>query len=325
MKALLFTCVLVPWLAAASAGRLEQDSQLIAGSLAGSERNGYFVDRWKLRRARRALPVADEPGDAPVGQGGDASGFKRKSYRELRRFEMQDAHRSVVNNSLHSEEGLMFVLCLCVTDLPTCLLCVCLTGSVYCEEVSPDVTSVPSLPKETAYLYARFNKIKKIRTKDFADIVTLRRIDLTGNMISEIEDGAFSNLPLLEELSLAENKLAKLPMLPAKLKYFNANNNLLKTRGVKANAFKKLTTLMNLYLADNQLEAVPHIPDSVRILHLQNNNITEVNVDTFCRSNDTYYLRPSLSEVRMDGNPVVLSKYPDSFTCMKVLPIGQYR
>lgn len=60
-------------------------------------------------------------------------------------------------------------------------------------------------------------------------------------------------------------------------------------------------------------------------LFFQNNNITEVNVDTFCRSNDTYYLRPSLSEVRMDGNPVVLSKYPDSFTCMKVLPIGQYR
>lgn len=59
--------------------------------------------------------------------------------------------------------------CLCVADLPTCLLCVCLTGSVYCEEVSPDMTTVPSLPKETTYLYARFNKIKKIRTKDFAD------------------------------------------------------------------------------------------------------------------------------------------------------------
>lgn len=56
------------------------------------------------------------------------------------------------------------------TDLPTCLLCVCLTGSVYCEEVSPDLTNVPTLPKETAYLYARFNKIKKIHTKDFADI-----------------------------------------------------------------------------------------------------------------------------------------------------------
>lgn len=58
---------------------------------------------------------------------------------------------------------------------------------------------------------------------------------------------------------------------------------------------------------------------------LQNNNITEVNINTFCRSNDTYYLRPSLNQVRLDGNPVVLSKYPDSFTCMNVLPIGRYR
>lgn len=32
------------------------------------------------------------------------------------------------------------------------------------------MTTVPTLPKETAYLYARFNKIKKISTKDFADI-----------------------------------------------------------------------------------------------------------------------------------------------------------
>ncbi|XP_060925601.1 osteoglycin, paralog a [Limanda limanda] len=211
------------------------------------------------------------------------------------------------------------------SDLPTCLLCVCLTGSVYCEEVSPDMTAVPMMPKETAYLYARFNKIRKIKTKDFSEIVTLKRIDLTGNLISEIEDGAFSKLTLLEELSLAENRLVKLPMLPAKLTVFNANNNLLKTKGVKANAFKKMTKLTNLFLADNQLEAVPQIPESVRILHLQNNNITLVNKDTFCKSNDTYYLRLSLSEVRMDGNPVVLSTFPDSFTCMKVLPVGRYR
>ncbi|XP_058487419.1 osteoglycin, paralog a [Solea solea] len=211
------------------------------------------------------------------------------------------------------------------SELPTCLLCVCLTGSVYCEEVSPDMTAVPTLPKETAYLYARFNKIKKISSKDFAEIVTLKRIDLTGNLISEIEDGAFSKLTMLEELSLADNRLVKLPMLPAKLKSFNVNHNLLKTKGVKANIFKKMTKLVNLFMADNQLQAVPYIPDSVRILHIQNNNITEVNKDTFCGSNDTYYLRMSLSEVRMDGNPVVLSKYPDSFVCMKVLPVGRYR
>ena len=68
--------------------------------------------------------------------------------------------------------------------------------------------------------------------------VTLRRIDLTGNLISEIEDGAFSKLTMLEELSLAENQLVKLPMLPTKLTVFNANDNLLRTKGVKANAFK---------------------------------------------------------------------------------------
>lgn len=68
--------------------------------------------------------------------------------------------------------------------------------------------------------------------------VTLKRIDLTGNQISEIEDGAFSKLTLLEDLNLSENRLVKLPMLPATLTYFNANNNHLKTSGVKANAFK---------------------------------------------------------------------------------------
>ncbi|XP_041638596.1 osteoglycin, paralog a [Cheilinus undulatus] len=283
MKALLLTCTLVLWLMAASVRSFDQDSQLIPGSLQSRELNGYFRDYSKSRRARRALPSADEPDDSPIPEGGDGS------------------------------------------DLPTCLLCVCLTGSVYCEEVNPDMTTIPALPKETAYLYARFNKIKKISNKDFADTVTLKRIDLSGNLISEIDDGAFSKLSLLEELSLADNRLVKLPILPAKLTTFNANNNLLKTKGVKANAFKKLTKLVNLFLADNNLEAVPFIPESVRTLHLQNNNITDVNVNTFCRSNDTYYLRPSLNEVRMDGNPVILSKNPDSFTCMKVLPVGRYR
>lgn len=209
-------------------------------------------------------------------------------------------------------------------DLPTCLLCVCLTGSVYCEEVAPDMTSVPALPKETAYLYARYNKIKKITAKDFEDIVTLKRIDLTGNLITEIEDGAFSKLTLLEDLSLAENQLLKLPMLPGKLISFNANFNRLKTKGVKANVFKKLPKLANLFLAHNELEAVPQIPESVRVLHLQNNNISSVTDDTFCKGNNTYYIRPNMIEIRMDGNPVLLAQYPNSFICLKSLPIGRW-
>uniref|UniRef100_A0A8C4U0S2 Mimecan n=1 Tax=Falco tinnunculus TaxID=100819 RepID=A0A8C4U0S2_FALTI len=209
------------------------------------------------------------------------------------------------------------------TNLPTCLLCVCLSGSVYCEEI--DIEAVPPLPKETAYLYARFNKIKRIAVSDFADITTLRRIDFSGNRIEEIEDGAFSKLLLLEELSLAENRLLKLPVLPPKLTTFNANQNRIKSRGIKANAFKRLTNLAYLYLGHNALESVPlNLPESLRILHLQYNNITTITDDTFCKSNNTRYIRTSMDEIRMEGNPILLAKHVNAFSCLRTLPVGTY-
>ncbi|XP_029292285.1 osteoglycin, paralog b isoform X2 [Cottoperca gobio] len=209
-------------------------------------------------------------------------------------------------------------------ELPTCLLCVCLSGSVYCEEVSPEMSAVPALPKETAHLYARFNKITKIRNQDFADTVTLKTIDLTGNLITEIDDGAFSKLIHLEELTLAENRLTKLPMLPPKLMSFNANFNQLKTQGVKATAFKKLTGLAYLYLGNNVLTAVPQLPESLHVVHLHNNKISTITDETFCKGNSSHYIRTNMDEVRLDGNPVQLSKHPESFTCLYSLPIGWY-
>ncbi|EHB15819.1 Mimecan [Heterocephalus glaber] len=208
-------------------------------------------------------------------------------------------------------------------EMPTCLLCVCLSGSVYCEEV--DIDAVPPLPKESAYLYARFNKIKKLTAKDFADMPNLRRLDFTGNLIEDIEDGTFSKLSLLEELSLAENQLLRLPVLPSKLILLNAKHNKIKSRGIKANAFKKLNKLSFLYLDHNALESVPpNLPESLRIIHLQFNNITSVTDDTFCKSNDTRYIRDRIEEIRLEGNPIILGKHPNSFICLKRLPIGSY-
>lgn len=208
-------------------------------------------------------------------------------------------------------------------EMPTCLLCVCLSGSVYCEEV--DIDAVPPLPKESAYLYARFNKIKKLTAKDFADMPNLRRLDFTGNLIEDIEDGTFSKLSLLEELSLAENQLLKLPVLPPKLTLFNAKYNKIKSRGIKANTFKKLNNLSFLYLDHNSLESVPpNLPESLRIIHLQFNNITSITDDTFCKANDTRYIRDRIEEIRLEGNPIILGKHPNSFICLKRLPIGSY-
>ncbi|XP_027026069.1 osteoglycin, paralog b isoform X1 [Tachysurus fulvidraco] len=209
-------------------------------------------------------------------------------------------------------------------DLPTCLLCVCLSGSVYCEDVSPDMKSVPALPKETTYLYARFNKISKITNKDFA-VGTLKRIDLTGNLISEIEDGAFSKLDQLEELTLAGNQLTKLPMLPQQLISLNANHNRLKTKGIRSSVLKKLKKLAYLYLGDNELEAIPPLPESLHVVHLHNNNITILTDETFCKGNDTHYIRYSMQEVRLDGNPIILAQHPNSFICLRSLPIGLYK
>ncbi|KAG2470865.1 OMD protein, partial [Polypterus senegalus] len=144
------------------------------------------------------------------------------------------------------------------------------------------------IPRSLEHLYLNDNEF----------LATLKRIDLSGNLIEEIEDGAFSKLPLLEELSLAENRLVKIPALPAKLTSLNMNHNRIKNKGIKANVFKKLNNLSYLYLANNELESVPSfLPETLRILHFQNNNITAVSDETFCKSNTTHYIRDKLDEI----------------------------
>lgn len=102
--------------------------------------------------------------------------------------------------------------CFFLVDLPTCLLCVCLSKSVYCEEVNPDMTTVPPLPKETAYLYARFNKIKKISKKDFSD--TGRSDDWWGPVTSYLCQIVPSHLTqlLIFSITMVQNRFRFAPM-----------------------------------------------------------------------------------------------------------------
>lgn len=56
----------------------------------------------------------------------------------------------------------------------------------------------------------------------------------------------------------------------------------------------------------------------------QFNGITSITDDTFCKANDTRYVRERIEEIRLEGNPIVLGKHPNSFICLKILPVGSY-
>ncbi|XP_053718647.1 uncharacterized protein LOC128757409 isoform X1 [Synchiropus splendidus] len=205
--------------------------------------------------------------------------------------------------------------------MPTCLLCTCLGGSVYCDDLKLD--QVPPLPKDTTHFYARYNRITKINKSDFAAMSKLKRVDLTANQIASVDDKAFLGLPNLEELVLRENRLSQLPALPETMTLIDASHNSIASKGLGREAFKDMTGLLYLYLTDNQLDHVPvPLPDSLRSLHLQRNNIQSMHEDTFCNLRDFSYIRNALEDIRLDGNPLNLSRTPQAYICLPRIPIG---
>ncbi|KAI5093566.1 opticin precursor [Silurus meridionalis] len=213
--------------------------------------------------------------------------------------------------------------------MPTCLLCVCLSGSVYCDDA--DLIEIPPLPKDTTHFYARFNKISVVKAKDFLNLNQLKRIDLTGNQISELDEDTFRPLPQLQDLFLADNRIPSLPELPATMKYIDVRNNRLTRAGMHREAFKasiecfkEMKDLQFLYLSDNRLDYIPvPLPESLRVLHLQNNNIQSLNEDTFCNSHDRSFIRKALEDIRLDGNPVDVNQYAQAYVCLPRVPVGK--
>uniref|UniRef100_A0A673I013 Fibril-forming collagen alpha chain-like n=1 Tax=Sinocyclocheilus rhinocerous TaxID=307959 RepID=A0A673I013_9TELE len=205
--------------------------------------------------------------------------------------------------------------------MATCMLCTCLVGSVYCDDLKLD--RVPPLSKETTHFYARYNKIARISKSDFANLNKLNRIDLTSNGISRIDDDAFFGLPALEELILRENSIRQLPALPPSMTLIDASHNQLGSTGIQREAFKDMPGLLYLYLTDNNIDHIPvPLPDSLRSLHLQNNNIQMMHEDTFCNPHDLNYIRNALEDVRLDGNPINLSRTPQAYICLPRIPVG---
>ncbi|XP_062450789.1 opticin [Rhea pennata] len=206
---------------------------------------------------------------------------------------------------------------------PSCPRCLCLGTSAYCDDAG--LERIPPLPPQTAYLYARFNRIGQIRAGDFAGLKKLKHIDLTSNSISRADADAFRLLPSLQELILPGNRLTALPELPRSIVRLDARLNRISSAGVRPDAFRDLTQLQFLYLSDNELDYIPSpLPQSLRSLHLQNNNIQTVHEDTFCDSQDHSHVRRALEDIRLDGNPINLSLFPDAYFCLPRLPTGRF-
>ncbi|XP_032174192.1 opticin isoform X2 [Mustela erminea] len=175
-------------------------------------------------------------------------------------------------------------------DLPTCLVCVCLGSSVYCDDA--DLESIPPLPKTTAYLYARFNRIREIRAGDFKGLTKLKRINLSSNSISSIDDDALRLLPELQDLILPENQLGALPALPTSLEVLDVRQNRLRSSGIQPGAFK-------------------------------NNMIETMQSDAFCDTEEHKHSRRRLEDIRLDGNPINLGLFPSAYFCLPRLPTGR--
>ncbi|XP_069811842.1 epiphycan [Dendropsophus ebraccatus] len=206
--------------------------------------------------------------------------------------------------------------------ISTCILCACIRTTVYCDDHNLD--SVPPLPKDTTHVFLRFNKISKINKNDFSYLNKLQKIDLTSNIITEIDEDAFRGLQQLSELSLLDNRIRQLPELPSSVSVLDVSKNRLGRKGIKQEAFKDLKDLRILYLNDNSLDHIPiPLPDSLQALHLQDNNIQEMHEDTFCNMKDFSYARRALEDIRLDGNPINLSRTPQAFMCLPRIPVGR--
>lgn len=205
--------------------------------------------------------------------------------------------------------------------MPTCLLCVCLSGSVYCDDIGLD--QIPPLPKDTTHFYGRFNRIRHVKNTDFINLNKLRSVDLTGNQISGMDEDVFRSLPRLQQLLLADNNLQVLPELPVTMKHIDLRNNRLISRGLHSEGFKDMNQLEFLYLSNNHLDYVPApLPLSLRVLHLQNNNIQSLHEDVFCNSHDLSFIRHHLEDIRLDGNPLNINLFPRAYSCLPRLPVG---
>uniref|UniRef100_A0A8C6U4L9 TIR domain-containing protein n=1 Tax=Neogobius melanostomus TaxID=47308 RepID=A0A8C6U4L9_9GOBI len=129
-------------------------------------------------------------------------------------------------------------------------------GAASCCGFKDNLTSIPAgIPKSATSLRLSANNIDRIRQTDLTGLTRLMFLDLQSNIISHIEDGAFSDLSGLNELIMADNNLKNLTDDMFKglhnLSHLNLNRNQIAL--ISKFAFEPLKHLQELYLSSNEL------------------------------------------------------------------------
>lgn len=90
------------------------------------------------------------------------------------------------------------------------------------------------LPSNTIHLDLAKYGLREIKADTFAGLVHLQKLDLQGNNIDKIDNGAFRTLPKLEVLDMSRNKL----------------------RMIHGETFSGLVSLKRLKINDNSIQTV---------------------------------------------------------------------
>lgn len=73
---------------------------------------------------------------------------------------------------------------------------------------------------------------------EFLFSAKLKRIDLTSNVISTVDEDSFRLLSSLQDLILPENQLVSLPELPSNIVRLDARFNIIQSSGIRPETFQ---------------------------------------------------------------------------------------
>uniref|UniRef100_A0A3P9PNP5 Uncharacterized protein n=1 Tax=Poecilia reticulata TaxID=8081 RepID=A0A3P9PNP5_POERE len=175
-------------------------------------------------------------------------------------------------------------------QLPTCLMC----------KISPPTWLLCRRPmtvsKETAYIHAHFNKISKISKQDFTDMGNIELITPLSKLAIVLDfDWAIPT----QENALMKKRLLQHWLMPSQ-----------NFEGNELTAVSKLTCITCVFVFFH--------------FFLQN-NISTIADEMFCKGDTSHYLRSNLDCVRLNGNPIKLSGYPNGFIRLQSLSVnGKY-